>query len=68
MPKLAANCLITDCATSRPALAENLFSTVVADPLLFAAITGDKDAHSEYIFNGFQFNFNWSSDLMFSLA
>lgn len=49
MPKLAANCLTTAWDTSRPAIAENLFSTVLDDPLLLAAISGDNDAHSEYI-------------------
>lgn len=28
---------------------ENLFKTVFDDPLLFAAIIGDNEAHSEYI-------------------
>lgn len=49
IPKFDANCLTTDCDTSRPAMLENLFSTVFDDPLLFAAIIGDNDAHSEYI-------------------
>lgn len=49
IPKLDANCLTTDCDTSRPATDENLLSTVLDDPLLFAAITGDNDAHSEYM-------------------
>lgn len=50
MPKLAANCLTIACDTSLPATAENLFSTVFDELLLLAAITGDNDAHSEYIF------------------
>lgn len=49
IPKLAANCLATACDTSRPATFENLFNTVLAEPLLFSAITDDNDAHSEYI-------------------
>lgn len=53
MPKLEANCLTTASETSRPAVIENLCNTLCDDPLLFAAIIGDNDAHSAYIFFSF---------------
>lgn len=50
-PKFAANCLTTAMVTSRPAGPENLFKTLCDwAPLLFAAIMGDRDAHSANIF------------------
>lgn len=46
-PRFAASCLTTATATSRPANPENLLSTLCDwDPLLLAAIAGDKEVHS----------------------
>lgn len=49
MPKVDANCLTTAVDTSRPALPPNLVKTLFGDPLLLAAIIGDREVHSAYI-------------------